>query len=96
MENILKNHIEKLNNKLQLLLKNYLVLQKENEILKKTVLKSVESEKLLKTTIDSLEQKILILQASVTKMNEADKKQFEKRIDQYIKDIDKCINALSK
>jgi chromosome segregation ATPase len=42
-----------------------------------------------------LQQEQLILKASLNTLNEADKKQLEKQINSYIKNIDKCITLLS-
>ena len=39
-------------------------------------------------------QQISILKVSSGDMSEKDKKQFEKKINQYLKEIDKCISYL--
>jgi hypothetical protein len=46
--------------------------------------------------INQLEQQVGILKSAAGKMDEADKKLFEKHINQYIKEIDKCIGLLSE
>ena len=92
----LEDHIIRVNNKLQQLLKQYLLLQKENEKLKE-VLKDLqlnrerEGEELIR-----LHQQVGILKTSIGQMTETDKKAFEKQISQYIKEIDKCIGLLSE
>ena len=48
------------------------------------------------TTINKLEQQVAILKSAAGQMTEPDKKLFEKHINQYIKDIDKCIGLLSE
>jgi uncharacterized protein YjcR len=90
------NNIKRINDKLQQLLKQHQALQKENERLKAAVKKS-ESEKEAKMQqAEQLEQQVYILKTSAGQMDAADKKAFEKKINQYLKDIDKCITLLSE
>ncbi len=95
MSNIDSN-IKRINEKLQQLLKNYQQLQKENlrqsEIIKELKTANDKDAKL----IAALQEKISILKVAAGKMNEADKKAFEKNISQYIREIDKCIGILSE
>lgn len=46
--------------------------------------------------MEELVQQNLLLKASVTNMDGADKKALEQKIQHYIKNIDKCISLLSK
>ena len=48
-----------------------------------------------KETIAAMKQEQLILKASINKMDEAEKKEMEKKINGYLKNIDKCISLLS-
>jgi hypothetical protein len=82
--------------KLQQLLKKFMTLQKENEGLKNELAKSQKKENDYKLAIDELQQKVNILQASSGQMTHNDQKEFEKKISQYIKEIDKCIGILSE
>lgn len=93
---MLEAHIKIVNDKLQKLLKKNASLQKENEMLGREVIDLKEKEKNYKADIFSLSQKVNILQAGTGNMTEADQKEFEKRVDQYIKEIDKCIGMLSE
>ena len=93
---ILENDIKRVNEKLQQLLKQYLLLQKENEKLQAVVKKSEEEKKNGQQRIEQLQQQVSILKSAAGQMNEADKKTFEKSISRYIKDIDKCITLLSE
>lgn len=92
----LEENIKRINAKLQQLLKQHQLLQKENEQLKLSVsdLKLNQQTDLKK--IDELEQQIAILKSAAGKMNEADKKMYEKQINHYIREIDKCIGLLSE
>ncbi len=96
MMNTLEAQIKIVNDKLQQLLKRNSYLQKENERLTKELNDLKEKEKEYKTAVFSLNQKVNILQAATGNMTEAEQKEFEKRIDQYIREIDKCIGMLSE
>ena len=93
---VLEENIKRINTKLQQLLKQYQLSQKENEQLKATVkdLETSRENDLLHIT--RLEQQVGILKSAAGQMTEADKKIFEKSIDRYIKGIDKCIGLLSE
>ena len=88
--------IKTINDKLQQLLKKSTSLQKENEVLYRELSILKEKEKEYISTIDAISQKVNILQAATGNMIEADQKELEKRINQYVKDIDKCIGILSE
>ncbi len=94
MKNI-NEHINALNAKLQVLLKKYAIMQKENESLKKEVHQLNENEKRIAERINFLEMQTSILKASSGTMEPGEKADFEKRINQYLKDIDKCIAILN-
>jgi len=89
-------HIKRINDKLQLLLKNYQLLQKENERQNKLIDTLQQSKEKDMQQITELQEKVNILKAASGQMNEADKKEFEKNISRYIKEIDKCIGLLSE
>lgn len=91
----LAQHIKRINDKLQLLLKNHQLLQKDNERQSKLIKELQDTREKDKARLLALEEKINILKAAAGKMNDADKKSFEKNINQYIKEIDKCIGVLS-
>ena len=92
----LEDHIKRVNSKLQLILKQYLLLQKENEKLKEKLqeLKLNNAKEAAETF--RLQQQVSILKSSVGQMTEVEKKVFEKQITRYIKEIDKCIGLLSE
>lgn len=91
----INDHIKNVNSKLQLLLKQYQAMQHENEQLQKTIANFSVSDKLQKETIAAMKQEQLILKASIDKMDEKEKKELEKKINGYLKNIDKCISLLS-
>lgn len=92
----LNSNIKRINEKLQLLLKNYQHLQKENERQNKLIKELQSASEKDTKVIAALQEKVGILKAAAGKMNEADKKIFEKNINQYIREIDKCISILSE
>jgi chromosome segregation ATPase len=94
--NPLEQHIQRINEKLQQLLKQYRLLQKENEKLKKelTDIRGLHTER--SKQIEDLEQKVTILKTATNNMNEGDKKDLEKKLNHYIREIDRCIVILSE
>ncbi|HZG25108.1 MAG TPA: hypothetical protein VEZ17_11035 [Chitinophagaceae bacterium] len=92
----LDQNIKRINDKLQLLLKDYSNLQKENEKLKGELnaVKQVQNEKDDQLQLFAL--RIEVLKASKGSMTEDEKKAFEKKINQYLREIDKCIALLNE
>ncbi len=93
--NNLETHIKSVNEKLQQLLKKHIALKKDNENLREELKKCKEKEAEYKYALHDLDQKVYVLKAASGKMSEVDQKEFEKRINQYIKEIDKCVGLLS-
>lgn len=85
-----------LNEKLQQLLRQYGRLQKENERLKEELQQSKNKETEIHIKVDELQQQVGILKLASGEMSERDKKEFEKKINQYLREIDKCISFLSQ
>jgi archaellum component FlaC len=94
--NPLEQHIQRINEKLQNLLKQYRFLQKDNEKLRKELndIRGIHSER--SKQIEELEQKVAILKTATNNMSNEDKKELEKRLNHYIKEIDRCITILSE
>lgn len=82
--------------KLQLLLKQQNRLQKENEKLKSDLAAAHEKINRHTEEMESLKQQVSILKISQGSFSEKDKKEFEKKISNYIKEIDRCISYLSQ
>jgi len=85
-----------IHDKLQLLLKAYSRVQKENEKLKDELQKARDNEQLMKHRLDEMQQQVSIMKLGTSDMSDRDKKEFEKKINRYIKEIDKCISYLSE
>ena len=92
----LEENIKSVNKKLQQLLKQYFFLQKENERLNKETAASKAALQRDADHIEQLKQQVAILKTAAGMMNEADKKAFDKQLNHYIKEIDKCIGMLSE
>lgn len=92
----LESQLKRVGEKLQLMLKQRELLIKENVKLKQEIgaLRSERQEHSI--MIDKLQQQIEIIKLSGAKMSEAEKKQFEKRMGQYIREIDRCIGLLGE
>jgi hypothetical protein len=87
--------IKRIFEKLQQLLKLNDDLLRENKKLKKEITKSQSQSLANLATIENLRQQVEILKISAGDWDEKDKKEFEKRIGHYIREIDKCIALLS-
>ncbi len=89
-----EDQLKRIQEKVQQLLKKHTALQKENQQLR-TQLEASQTQAIqhLKN-VETLKQQVEILKASSGQMSEADKKQFEKRINSYLKEIDRCIAML--
>ena len=94
--NTLEVHIKRINDKLQQLLKNYQQLQKDNERQSKLIDTLQQAKEKDMQQLTGLQEKVSILKAASGQMNDADKKEFEKNINRYVRAIDKCIGMLSE
>jgi len=83
-----------INDKLHLLLKQYARLQKENERLKEELDISRQKQKEADQRLEEYQEQLSILKITSGDMNDKDKKDFEKKVNQYIREIDKCITFL--
>lgn len=92
----LEQQIQLVYQKLQQLLKQHSILQKERDQLQGQLAALRTENKEQQQAIDLLQQKVQVLQASKGEMNGEEKKAFEKRLAQYIREIDKCIAMLGE
>ena len=91
----LEAQIKSIQNKLQQLLARHDEVQKENIRLKKELDKVSGQNAQYQQTIETLKQQVEVLKLSSGDWDENDKKQFEKRLNHYIREIDKCIALLN-
>jgi hypothetical protein len=95
MEEQLDIHLLNLQKKIQLLIKQNQILVKENSNLKnelktlQTILKSKNN------LTEELQQRIDVLTLNYGAFDEHEKRQLEKRLNEYLKDIEKCLFLLN-
>jgi chromosome segregation ATPase len=85
-----------INDKLQQLLKQCVRLQRENEKLKEELQQAHQKQNEADRQLGAYQDQVSILKITNCDMNDRDKKDFEKKVNQYIKEIDKCISFLSQ
>ena len=85
-----------INDKLQQLLKQYVRLQKENEKLKEELEQAHQRQIDADRQLGAYQDQVSILKITNGDMSDRDKKDFEKKVNQYIREIDKCISFLSQ
>lgn len=85
-----------LNEKLQELIRHYARLQKENDRLKDELQQAQDKEDEDHEKIERLEQQVAVLKLATGEMLEKEKKEFEKKINLYIREIDRAISFLSQ
>tara|TARA_B100000123_G_scaffold138687_1_gene102289 strand:- start:328 stop:615 length:288 start_codon:yes stop_codon:yes gene_type:complete len=69
-------------------------LKKENLILKKDIQEHKKQNEIMITKINNLTQKSDLLKINQSIESESDSNYTKKKIDHYIKEIDKCINLI--
>ena len=92
----LRQQLKRINEKLQLILKQNQLLLKENEKLNLELQQARETHDDQLRKIDELEQKVSLLKMATGQLLETDKKELEKRLNLYIKEIDRCITMLGE
>ena len=91
-----EKQLKRIQDKLQQVLKDYGALQKENLRLKEELDKNRTQSFANQQTIEELKQQVDVLKITSGDWDHNDKKEFEKRINSYIKEIDRCIALLSE
>ena len=94
--NTTEQHLKRIQDKLQQLLKSYTALQKENDRLKHELEKDHKETKEQQQKVEELKQQVDVLRLNAGEMSDIDKKEFEKRINSYLREIDRCIVLLSE
>lgn len=86
--------IERIRQKVQGLLRKQAGLEKENEKLRAELDRKAAVEQELKSKVTALEEQVNVMKMSTGQMDDAAKKAFEKQLNHYIKEIDRCIAML--
>ena len=93
---MLEEGMRRVQDKLQQLLKQYSQLQQENEKLVRLIQDARSNEFAKNERIGQLEQQVIVLKSATSQLNESDKKELEKKLNHYLKEIDRCINILGE
>lgn len=91
-----EQQLKRIQDKVQQLIKSNHLLQQENEQLRKDLRTAAEGQELYKSRMDTLEEKVAAIKIATGQLNESDKKDVEKRLNHYLKEIDRCITMLSE
>jgi uncharacterized protein YoxC len=92
----MQEQIERIRQKVGVLLKQSQGLRRENEKLLRENAQLRSQEKGYLETINHLTRQVEALQVTATDLSDSDKKVMEKKIGAYIKEIDRCITLLSE
>lgn len=92
----LQAHITRVHGKLQTLLKQHEALQKQHAKQQETISQLEKEREAQQQKIKLLEEQQYILKSAAGNMSAAEKKDFDKIIVRYIREIDKCIALLSE
>jgi 5'-deoxynucleotidase YfbR-like HD superfamily hydrolase len=88
--------IRRILDKLQLLLRQRDLLLKENGKLKEELERLQELQRGHQTKLELLQQQVEVLGVTKAVMSDEEKKELEKRLGQYIREIDRCITLLGE
>ena len=91
----LEEQIKNLQAKIQQLLKLYHHLQKENQQLKKEIEKHQLKVSERDEKLGSLQQQVDVLKIGAHGWSDGAKKELEKRIETYLKEVEKCLALLN-
>ena len=95
-DNQVAAQIQRIQDKLQQLLRQRDLLLKENGKLKEDLRKAQESQAGDNKRLELLRQQVEVLRVTNTAMSEGEKRELEKRLGQYIREIDRCIAMLEE
>lgn len=91
-----EEQLKRIQDKLQQLLKQYTAVRRENEKLKEELHSVQEKLSAQLHSAEDLKQQVSVLKLNAGGMNDADKKELEKKINSYLKEIDRCIALLGE
>jgi regulator of replication initiation timing len=94
--NTLQQDLQRLEDKLQQLIQLQQNLHTENEKLQAALHKAEAEKTEWQQKAENAEQQLNVLRLNQENLNEADRKEMEKKINQYIREIDRCITQLGE
>jgi septal ring factor EnvC (AmiA/AmiB activator) len=89
-------HIARVAGKVAKLVKDFRNLRKEHDKLKEELIKRKETEENLKDRCRMLENQLNLLKATSGQLEGQERKDLEKQLNHYIREIDKCISLLGQ
>lgn len=92
----IEEQLKRIQDKLQQLLQQHQSLQKENSKLKQEIQEEQKYHQQKSVQVEQLQQQAEILKSSKGEMHGEEKKALERRLNQYVKEIDKCITLLNE
>lgn len=92
----IEQQISRIGQKLQQLVKRCSELQTENDTLRQRLAVSEQRNGQLAEQIADMQNNILTLRSSLGQLSDEEKKSFEKRINGYLRDIEKAITLLGE
>ena len=92
----LQPHFQRLGQKLQQLLKQHESLRRDNEKLSAHLAQQQQELDAEQKKVRVLEDQVAILKTAAVNMDDNAKKEFEKKINLYLRDIDKVISHLNQ
>lgn len=92
----LQHDLERIQQKLQQLVQHQQKLRAENQQLRAQLASSAEEKQVLIGQITQLQEQIGLLKMNSGSLENQDKKEMEKKINQYIREIDRCIAQLGE
>ncbi|MFT4094030.1 MAG: hypothetical protein QM640_10350 [Niabella sp.] len=95
MSQAIEGKIKQIQEKLQSLVRQNAVIRKENEVLKGSLTEARQQAAIAAEAAEALQHQLDARKYSQALMEPEEKKAFEKKINGYIKEIDKCIALLS-
>ncbi len=88
--------LQRINDKLQQVAQRYMLLYKENQQLTRDIRVLKEREEAREKKISELELKLAAFKTATGRLDETEKKEIDKRLNHYIREIDRCIALLSE
>ena len=88
--------LKRIQAKLQQLVKEYTLMQRENGQLKADLQEVKKQFVGQREDMDNLKQQVEVLKYTHGELSGHDKKEFERKINSYLKEIDRCITLLSQ
>jgi chromosome segregation ATPase len=92
----MEEQLKRVQDKLQHLLKLYTSVKKENSQLREQLSAVNQQFSKQEDQIETLKQQVAVLKLNAGSWNEKDKKEIEKRLGTYIREIDRCIAILGE